>query len=169
VNAVPADTLDFVPREPMPRRSPDALLQMIENVDETHDNAHKRLRGDFEELKREMTRALNALRDDIHANKASITELRNAPLDATKLMLTSKVVVALVIMALGIAASVWSIRSGMDQMASRMETATKLQDVQYAAIKTSVDEMRRRQELQQFELQSLKEAILVGNKTNGRK
>ena len=153
----------------MPPRSPAALEQMIENVDENHQDAHKRLRHDLEVLEQEMNNGFKSLREDIHTNKNSIELLKQTPLDATKLVLNSKVVVALVIMALGIAASVWSIRSGMDQMASRMETATKLQDVQYAAIKTSVDEMRRRQELQQFELQSLKEAILVGNKTNGRK
>lgn len=148
----------------MTPRSTDALAQMIENVDGNHTDAHKRLRGDLEELKREMTRGFSALRDDIHTNKASIAEVKNTPVDATKLMLRTPVVVTLVAVVLGIAAAVWGIRSGMDRIADKMEATARLQDVQTSALKTSVDEMKRRQELQQFELQALKEAVLVSNK-----
>jgi len=152
----------------MPRRSTDALQQMIENVDENHVDAHKRLRGDFEELKREMTRGLNALRDDIHTVKSSIEGVKNAPLDATKLMLRTPVVVTLVIMAIGIAAAVWGIRSGMDRIADKMEATSRLQDVQNSALKVSVDEMKRRQEIQQSEIQGMKEMILKQGEARAR-
>ena len=165
----PALDAHGAPEGEMAPLSRDALVQKIENVDENHQDAHRRLRNDLDSLKLEMNNAFRALREDISANKSSIELVKQTPLDATKLVLSSRVVVALVAIALGIAAAVWSIRSGMEQISDKMEATAKLQDVQTSALKSSVDDMKRRQELQQYEIQGLKEAILVGNKANGRK
>lgn len=146
----------------------DGLLQMIQQNDEKHDEAHRRLRQDLDRLEEQVNKGFNSLREGFLTNSSRIETVANTPIDATKLVLNTKVVVALLVMVLGIAAAVWTIRSGMDRLSDRMEATAKLQDVQSGALKTAVDEMRRRQELQQYELQSLKEAILAMKAGKGK-
>lgn len=142
--------------------SRDALAQMIENVDKNHAAAHVRIREDFKRFEEELDKRYQLLYDGYMTNKAKIAEIEKTPIDATKLVLGTKVIVALVVLVLGVAAAVWSLRSGMDRLADKMEATAKLQDVQTVGLKTSVDDMKRRQELQQYEIQGLKEAILTG-------
>lgn len=146
----------------MTARRDDGLLQMIEQNDDKHEEAHRRLRQDLDRLEEQVNKGLQSLRDGFMANQSSIEHLKQKPIDATKLVLSTPVVVTIVVIALGIAAGVWGIRSSMQQLADKLESSAKLQDVQNTALKTSVDEMRRRQELQQYEIQGLKEAILTG-------
>lgn len=149
-------------------RSTDAIVQMIENVDGNHEAAHKRLRGDFEELKREMTRGLSALREDIHTNKATIEAVKNTPLDATKLMLRTPVIVTIIAIVLGVAAGVWGIRSDMRDIITRMEAQKtaednrrEFQNLQWTQLRADVDEIKRQQKLDQINNQDLKEKILT--------
>lgn len=146
----------------MTARRDDGLLQMIEQNDDKHEEAHRRLRQDLDKLEEQVNKGLQSLRDGFNANKSRIETVEQKPIDATKLVLSTPVVVTIVVIALGIAAGVWGIRSSMQQLADKLESSAKLQDVQNTALKTSVDEMRRRQELQQYEIQGLKEAILTG-------
>jgi len=141
----------------------DGLVQMVEHVDQKHEEAHKRLRLDLRQLEEEVNKGFQSLRESSLTNRAKITEIEKMPVDATKLVLSTPVIVAMIVMALGIAAAMWSVRSGMERLSDKMEAASKLSDVQNGALKTSVDDMKRRQELQQYEIQSLKEAILTAN------
>lgn len=158
---------------PAPWSKAGGLLQMIELNDQKHDDAHKRLRTDLRELETQVNAGFQSLREGYSANVNKIEALAAKPLDATKLVLAPRVVVSIVACSIGLAGAVWAstagLRSDMRDILTRMEAqkqaseaAGRLQEVQTSAIKTSVDEMKRRQELQQYEIQNLKEVILTG-------
>jgi hypothetical protein len=134
-------------------------MQMIEQIDDKHTEAHRRMRQDLDRLEEQVNKGFDSLREGRQHNAARIEKLETAPLDATKLVLNSKVVVSMLILALGIAASVWGLRSGISDLASKLDTAYKLQEMQNATMKTSLDDMKRRQELQQYEIQNLKDIV----------
>lgn len=150
------------------------LLQMVSQNDQKHDDAHKRLRVSFRELEDRIESNFEYLRDGFMANRARMDALEKQagmPVDVTKLVLTPRVVVAIVVASLTLAGGIWAstagLRSDVRDILTRMEAQTatyesvaKLQEVQSNALKTAVDDMKRRQELQQYEIQQLKEVIL---------
>lgn len=140
-------------------RRDDGLHQMLEQIDEKHSDAHKRLRQDLDRLEEQLNKGLETLREGRQANSARIEKLETSPVDATKLVLNSRVVVTLVIIALGIAASVWNLKSSITEIASKMDNTYKLQELQNSQMNKSIDSMKQRQELQQYELQGVKDEI----------
>ena len=157
--------------EPMTQLNLAALQQLIESTDEKHDEAHQRLRHDFRELKAQLDAGLNSVRADHAQTQTHIATMQATPVDAMKLMLPTRVVVAIVAGAVGIAGSIWISTSGLkadvrdilgqlERQKTAVEASSKLQEIQAASPKTAIDDMKRRQELQQYEIQSLKEAII---------
>lgn len=152
----------------------DVLLQMITQNDQKHEDAHKRLRQSIREVEERLESNFEYLRDGHLAVKSRMDAAEQhalQPIDASKLVLSTKVVVGIVATAIALAAGMWAstagVRSDVRDILTRMEaqkTATestaKLQEVQLQSVKIAVDEMRRRQELQQYEISQLKEAIL---------
>jgi hypothetical protein len=98
--------------------------------------------------------------------------------DASRLSVPLQFVIAIVISALSAASAVWTVQSRNDvqfeklssdvrDISTRMDAAkqvdaekSKVSDERAAALREAVQEMKRRQELQQYEIQQLKEAIL---------
>lgn len=151
-----------------------SLLQMITQNDQKHDEGHRRLRQALRDLEERVESNFAYLKDGFLANKSrldTMDKLSTLPVDAAKLVLTPRVVVAIVAAAITLAGGIWASTAGlrsdvrdiltrMDAQKATYESSMKLQEVQSAALKTSVDDMKRRQELQQYEIQQLKEAIL---------
>lgn len=144
---------------------------LLDATDQKHSEAHKRLRDDFRQLEERVEEMYRLLNDANLANKQRIHDLANTPVDATKLIMTPKVVVSIVGTALLVSGSMWAFNTGMrsdvrdiltrmDAQRIAMESAVKFQDMQTTAIKVSVDEVRRRQEDQQQQILGLKESIL---------
>jgi len=146
----------------MPERERSGLFQAIDQNDRKHTEAHTRLRHDLDKLEEQVNQGLEGLRSMARSNLAKIESIERTPVDATKLMLRAPVVVTVIIVALGGVGAVWSIRSGQDRLSDKVEAAFKLQQVQYDALKTAVDQNSRRTELQQYEIQGIKEMILTG-------
>ena len=150
----------------------DGLLELLDQTDQKHEDAHKRLRSDFRLLEERVDDAFKLLNEGHLANKQRITEVANTPIDPSKVMFTPKIVGSIVGTALLVSGSMWAFNTGMrsdvrdiltrmEAQKTAIEQAVKLQDVQTASIKTSVDEMRRRQELQQMQIAELKESIIA--------
>lgn len=166
--------------EIMPERRSDVLYQAMEQMDEKHDAAHKRLREDFRELEERMNDALQLIRDRQQENRERISKIADMPPNAEKLILNAKTIIAMVIFAVSITGGVWSANSGvraetsglrsdvrdiltrMEAQKNAYDSIAKLQEVQSNTVKTAIDDMKRRQELQQYEIQNLKEVILTG-------
>jgi hypothetical protein len=83
--------------------------------------------------------------------------------DASKLKFPLTLTVSLVVGALSMAGSFWfatsGIRSDVRDIKTRMEMQAQLDGERQDNIRDALIDMKRRQELQQYEIQSLKEAI----------
>lgn len=92
-------------------------------------------------------------------------------LDVSRLSFPAQLVITLVTTAVTIAGSVWitagGLKSDVRDIVTRMEAQRELESERAASVRESLDSLKRRQELQQYEIQSLKEAIL--KLQNGRK
>jgi len=157
-------------------RRDDGLIQMIEQNDEKHEAGHERLRRDIDRvegfakrLEDQVNKGFESLREGRQSNTARIQQLEAAPIDATKLFLNAKVVVAAIIVALGIAGMLWGLKSAVSDLASKLDTASKIQELQNATMKSTLDDMKRRQELQQYEIQGVKDALKESTITKTQK
>jgi hypothetical protein len=92
--------------------------------------------------------------------------------DVSRLRFTPQMVVMIVSMTLGVAGGMWAsttgLRSDMRDILTRMDGQTKvaeinakLQEERSQALRESIEAMKRRQELQQYEIQGLKEIVLT--------
>lgn len=149
--------------------TPEVLWQRIEQDDKKHDQAHTRLRETLGDLRD----ALDSLEQISADSKLLVSRLETAqqdPVDVAKLRFTPSVVIGIITMAITVAAGMWAstygLRSDVRDILTRMNlqteldvARTKLQDERAANLKDAVDSMRRRQELQQYEIQGVKDAL----------
>lgn len=77
-------------------------------------------------------------------------------------------VAAIVAAFLAIAGTMWALRSDVRDILTRMELQAKLQEERASSMRESLEAMKRRQELQQYELQALKQAITLMEKGTRR-
>ncbi len=149
----------------------EGLEQMVAQNDDKQDEAHKRLRGDLQELRATVESNYVYLRDHHEVTRGRLDTLVATPVDVTKLVLAPRVVVGIVAAAVTLAAGLWGstygLRSDVRDILTRMdaqqkatEAVAKLQDLQWSTLKTTIDDMKRRQELQQFEIQALTKEIV---------
>src|SRR5512132_642111 len=92
----------------------DNLIQMIEQNDQKHEEAHRRLRQDLDKLEEQVNKGLESLRERAQANRLKLEEIERLPVDATKLILRTPVVVTIVAFVLAIAGAGWAIKSSVD-------------------------------------------------------
>lgn len=154
----------------------DAAMRVVEQIDEKHDEAHKRLRTDLTALERTVESNFRYFEDATNLIRAKLNEVSvtaNTPVDATKLVLSSKAILAVVMAAVTIAASYWNLSTKLDTQQRTTDAAAKLQEVQMKALgdaaadaKATAADAKRQYELLRYEFQSLKEA--VQGKTKGR-
>ncbi len=138
------------------------IIQMIQQNDEKHEEAHRRLRQDIDRIEDNVNKGLEALRLLSAANLAKIEANAQLPIDATKLILRTPVVVSIVIFVVITVGAVWGIRSSNDRLADRMEATARLQEEQITAIKADVKDVKQRQELKQYDVQELKDMLIRG-------
>ena len=156
----------------------DGLYELIDKNEQHQRESHKRLRDDLTAVEVRQEDGFKVLVDRQQLLTARVSELaiqvsevKHTPLDATKLVMSPKIVATIVGTILSMAAFVWMTTSSissdvrniltmMDAQKTSMEMAVKFQEAQGAALKMSVDEMRNRQERQQDEIQSVKEIVL---------
>ncbi len=122
-----------------------ALQQQIEQNDEKHEDAHKRIRLDIRELERRVDDGEREHRKLVE----KVTRMESTPTDVMKLQFTSRTVAVIVAGALGLASAQWALNASLRSDVLRaIDGQSKV-----------IESMQRRQELQQFEIQRLSEAI----------
>ena len=137
--------------------TPAYLLQMVRDFDDKHEDGHKRLRDDF----RRLERRVEDLGQQYGLVSTRLAQHESTPPDVTKLYFSPRVVFSIVIVVLGLAAGQWELNVSLrDRLLSAIDVNNRMQDERSAALKASIDAMQRRQELQQYEIQGLKETIL---------
>lgn len=119
-------------REDRRRVNPAGLLELLEQADHKHDDAHRRLRTDLRELELRIDDGLKLLAEKQQTVNTRITELVNTPVDVTKLVLTPKIVVSVVIVVLSISGGMWAanggLRSDVRDILTRMATEQRVSD-----------------------------------------
>ena len=163
-----------------PPSSRDAtLIQMIEQNDEKHEEAHRRLRQDLDRLEDQVNKGLEALRLSAQSNLNKIEGVERMPVDATKLMLRTPVVVSILVtlltVAFGIAGTWWTMRSGLDRLTDKLESTEKLreasaqiQKMQIEMLSTTVKDVKNSQTLKQFDVQEVKDLLVAGKAKQSR-
>lgn len=155
------------------------LCQMVSSCDEKHDDAHGRLRAEILYLKSSLDQGLQAVRAEVAAERTVVASYIATPVDVTKLVLTPKIVFAIILVVISIYGTIWASTYGLgsdvrdiltriDAQKNALEATSKLQEVRGEAVKSAIDDIKSRQESQATELQALKEAILTGKVPQGR-
>lgn len=157
------------------------ILELLDQIDQKHDEAHKRLRHDFRDLDEHLADGLRAVSDKQQAMKDRINELATTPVDVTKLVLTPKIVVSVVVMVVAISGAMWAqnagLRSDVRDILTRMDTEKRVSDVNAKLIennslvisrgleansrelKDSIAAVNKRQELLTLQYQQLAEQL----------
>lgn len=141
-------------------RRQSGLLQMVQQNDEKHDEQHQRLRDEV----RKLEARLDTLARSDAAHTLDIDRLDKRPTDVSKLLFTPQLVVAIVTIAMSIAggmyASTYGLRSDVRDILTRADAQAKIQDERASTLRNSIDEMKRRVELQQFQIGELRDMIV---------
>jgi hypothetical protein len=145
----------------------EALHEQVQLHDEKHEDAHRRLRLDYRDLDERVVKLESG-----HATSAAqLTAMSDRTIDVAKLRFTPSVVISALVLALSVASGIWlstgGLRSDVRDILTRMDAQAKtddanrkLSDERLAALRDAVAAMQRRQELQQYEIQGLKETLL---------
>lgn len=169
---------DPVERHEFEERRQKTIWERMDEIDTASAAGHARLRKSIDALEAQfdaMAGEQKVLTERLHA-------LTNAPVDAAKLMLTSRAIIAVVLAALAIAGSVWGSWASTNSNISRLESkadiqnaaataAAELQKVQIAALrdtaadaKATAADAKRQYELLRYDFQSMKEVVMQKGK-----
>ena len=152
----------------------EGIFELIDKNEQHQRESHKRLRDELTAVQERIDEGFKLFLDRQQLLTGRVSDLATKvaePVDASKLVLTPKIVASVVITILSMAMFVWvttasissdvrNILTRMDAQKTALEMTVKFQEAQSTAIKMSVDEMRSRQERQQDEIQSVKEIVL---------
>lgn len=158
-----------------------ALVEHVDVIDKKHDEAHDRLRTDLRELESRVDSNYTYFRERVELIVTRQERLANAletqgsaPVNLDKLFFSPKVVLSMlgsVIFAVGsISGIFWASTSGMKQdiadVASKLavrqakdDSRADIQDVRDKALSNDVADMKRQLQLQQYEIQNLKDLL----------
>ena len=149
-------------------KSTDLLMQKSIDDDEKHLEAHKRLRQSLNENHTEVTTALTNLTKRAGAIESQIAELKAVGADASKLKFPLQLVIGIVAVWSALYASTYGLKSDVRDILTHQDMQravelerTKIQDERASQLTKAVEAMRGRQELQQIEIQNLKEIVLT--------
>jgi hypothetical protein len=153
--------------QPMASAREAPVFQLVRANHEQAEAGHKRLREDYRDLEERLT----AIETLIGEHTFAINALKTAPQDLSKTTLSTGQVAAVVIGLIGIIggpfAATWGLRSDIRDINTHMNAQADLdknqktlQDERAVALRNAVDEVKKKQDLQQLEIQSLRETIL---------
>lgn len=157
----------------------DGLLQMIEQNDEKYEDGHLRLRTDVRANETRIESNYRHFDDQVQLIKTRLGSVEGAiaqPIDATKLMLTTRAIIAVVGAALVVSAALWTVRTDVQRLGEKVDqqqreasASSKLQEVQMSVLRDSLtltqkqsDDARRQYELLRYEFSTLKDTVLKG-------
>ena len=161
------------PKKEATSMNPAALQQLIASLDEKHDDAHLRVRTELSLLKNQLDSGLQSVRAEIAVERTVLATYAATPVDVTKLVLSPRIVFTIVVVVLSIYGTIWASTYGLgsdvrdiitriDAQNKASEAAAKLLDVRAETVNRAIEDMKRRQESQAAEIQSLREAVLTG-------
>ncbi len=140
----------------------ESLAQQVADHEADTQAAHKRLRDTLVDLKDEVDHVGSEQRATAH----DLDLLRRTPVDATKLILSTRAILAVVLAAVTIAASYWNLSTKIDAQQKATEATARLQEIQMKVLgdaaadaKATAADVKRQYELLRYEFQGLKDAL----------
>jgi hypothetical protein len=149
----------------------DGWAEVLDRMDEKHTAAHIRLRGDLSSMENTVESNFRHSEDQFALMRARLNEIATLaaqPVDATKLVMSTKAIVSVVGAAIVIAASIWSLSTKIDAQQKAAEAAAQLATLQMNAMRESIATTQRQYELLRYEVQTLKETVIGNNGNKGR-
>jgi len=147
----------------------DGLIQMITQNHEQAEDGHARLRGDYAALKQTVDSNYHFFDDQIRFLRSELGTVAakvDMPLDATKLVLSTKAIIALTIAVVGIVGSYWNLSAKIDAQQRAVESQARLEQVQMDTLKSAADDAKataadakRQYELLRYDFQALKDTL----------
>ena len=154
--------------------TPDDLTKLVSEYRAEADEAHGRLRTDLRLLEATVQSNFRHFDDQTRLVRAEIGQIAaasNAPIDAMKLVMSTKSIVALCFGIVAIVASYWSLSAKIDAQQKDAVNDRRLQEVQMKALgdaaadaKATAADAKRQYELLRYEFQSLKETVIGKDK-----
>lgn len=148
------------------RGSDSAWAQMLQQNDEKHEDAHRRLRGDHRELdaKYEAVKLrMAALEGAIEQLKSALHDARTAPIDVGLIVFNPKMVVAVVCLAVSIVGANWlsnqPIRDGLTVLQTQMTANTRIEDERAKNTKDAIDALTKAMEMRRLEIQQVGNSV----------
>lgn len=142
------------------RRRQPSLLQMLQQNDEKHEAAHTRLRLAHDRL----DARLDAIDAACLKLEHRLSTLEKAPTELSNIRFTPQLVIWIVGAFLSVSGGMWAstygLRSDVRDLLTRGDAQAKLEETRADTLTKAIDEMKRRVELQQFEIQSLKDVLV---------
>lgn len=130
------------------------LLELIDQHNNKHDQAHRRLRLDFRELEARVSEDIKPFLDRQQIITSRLDTLVNTPVDVSKMVFTPKVVIGIIATVLSISVGMWASNSGlrsdvrdiittMAQERRVSDANAKLLEVNNTTIKTALTDNTR--------------------------
>lgn len=134
------------------------VLEMVQTIDEKHDDAHHRLRQDYRSLERRLTALETAkVATELHLARIDATP----PPDVTKLQWTTRTVMGVVVFCVGLAAGQITLNARLEANVKAMiDQNARVQDERYAAMQKTINELKNRFELSQIEQNTFNKDLL---------
>lgn len=169
-------TLEVAPDSEFEERRKKTFWERLDDAGEICTDRHKRQTARIGQLEAQN----DAQAADITTLKARMMAVEQGPVEATRLMLTGRGIVALVLGILaiwtgqfvstaGVKEEIRAVATAQNAQQKAAEAAAKLQDVQMATLrdaaadaKSTAADAKRQYELLRYEFQSLKETVIKG-------
>lgn len=136
--------------------NPDVLFKMLEQTDQKSEEGHHRLREDLRALEARIGH-IESCQSEV---RTKLTKLE-APQDLTKSVIPTKLWLAMLMLAIMIVGAAYSVKSDVRDIATQQTAQTKLDDSRSDTLRDSVAELKRMQEMQRVQLESLTKTVLT--------
>ena len=127
------------------------ILQMIQQNDDKHEDAHTRMRADQRALEAEMralTQKTAALELTVTQSLLTLKAATEGPVDVGKIMFNPKMVLGIVGLVASIVTGNWLTNQPIREQLVRQEE-------RWQAVQTSVDDLKRQMEMRRLEIQAV--------------
>jgi len=155
----PAPSWEGILREIEKCRS--GWAEALEGFNDAHRAGHERLRLDIQGQRSTIENNYRHFDDMDKLTRARLGTLEavaDRPVDATKLVLSTRAIVSVVVAALAIAGSYWN-------LSTKLDAQQRLTDLQIVSLQETIRQTSARYELLRIEVQSLKETVIQGKAT----
>lgn len=139
---------------------------MLQQNDEKHEDAHRRLRVDHRELE-DRHEALKvkcmALEARMDVSQQAFRDAVAAPIDVGKIVFAPKTVLAIVCLAVSIVGANWlsnqPIREGLTVLQTQMTANTRIEDERAKNTKDAIDGLTKAMEMRRLEIQQVGNSV----------